>query len=68
MERKGFKMFYEIKENTDGQTYCFLSSDSSIEQSDVDDIIASFDADGINDWNIDDICAELEKIGVNLRS
>ena len=57
-------MLYEIREGTDGQTYCFLITQDEITQADFDNIISSFDVAGISDWNIEDICAELGKSGI----
>lgn len=61
---KGRDMLYEVREGSDGSTYCFVSSDAEITQGDIDRSIAHMRAAGIWDWNIDDLCQTMEALGI----
>lgn len=58
-------MLYMLNESTDGVPYGLLSATSKISQEDIDDAIKRMQDAEMWDWNIDDLCDELEKVGID---
>ena len=53
---------YEVLERSDGRSYGLLAvftDGTELLQSDIDAAIESLESDGIEDWNITDICERL---------